>query len=257
VSQQVKKIGHYFGGISGLVLPVPKYQFPPEFENASRLTYYASFFNSIEINSSFYNVPMKRTVTKWADSVHEKFKFTFKLHKEITHVKNLNYRDEDLIHFIDVINGVGSKKGCLLVQFPPSVTIQGYQKIEKLTGKLRELDPENNWNLCLEFRNRSWYTSKVFSMLHSYDANLVRHDMPASATPFTDLKDTVVYYRFHGPTGDYRGDYDSSFLAEFAQYIQTWTNTGKDVFIYFNNTAGNAFNNLVALNKLATIASDL
>ncbi|HEY8898156.1 MAG TPA: DUF72 domain-containing protein, partial [Niastella sp.] len=84
--------GSYKAGTSGLVLPVPnKQSFPPEFSDKSRLTYYASLLNSIEINSSFYKVPQPATVRKWADSVPDDFVFTFKLWQEITHVKGFAY----------------------------------------------------------------------------------------------------------------------------------------------------------------------
>ena len=74
----------FYSGLSGLQLNIPQYLYPPPFENASRLTYYASLFNSIEINSSFYKIPKAATVAKWAACVPENFKFTFKLWKGIT-----------------------------------------------------------------------------------------------------------------------------------------------------------------------------
>ena len=86
----------FFSGLSGIQLPIPKYRYPPPFENTSRLTYYSTFFNSIEINSSFYKVPRPATVTKWAASVPEHFKFTFKLWKEITHAQEFNFKEEDI-----------------------------------------------------------------------------------------------------------------------------------------------------------------
>ena len=89
----------FYSGLSGLQLPIHKYQYPPPFENANRLTFYASLFNSIEINSSFYRIPQTATVAKWADSVPENFKFTFKLWKGITHSKGLNFNNEDLCNY--------------------------------------------------------------------------------------------------------------------------------------------------------------
>ena len=111
----------FYSGISGLQHPIPKYLNPPVFENASRLTYYSSLFNSIEINSSFYKIPQGATVTKWAGSVSENFIFTFKLRKEITHSKELNFNGEDVSAFFKSINCIGEKKGCLLIQFPPGL----------------------------------------------------------------------------------------------------------------------------------------
>src|ERR1700749_3370129 len=120
-------------GTSGLVLTVPNKQaFPPEFRDKSRLTYYASLFNSIEVNSSFYKVPMASTVKKWAGSVPDNFRFTFKLWRGITHNKQLTFNPEDVERFIKVIDCAGDKKGCLLVQFPASITLGNSNQLENL-----------------------------------------------------------------------------------------------------------------------------
>ena len=120
MTQATEAIQRYYTGLSGLQLPVPKYLYPAPFENASRLTYYASLFNSIEINSSFYKIPQLATVRKWAGEVPDHFKFTFKLWKGITHNKGLEFSTEDLSAYFKSINGVTDKKGCLLIQFPPT-----------------------------------------------------------------------------------------------------------------------------------------
>src|ERR1700712_5998440 len=96
----------FYSGTSGLVLSIPKRSFPAGFENKSRLNYYASIFNSIEVNSSFYKVPMVTTVKKWADDVPPGFQFTFKLWKGITHNKTLVYDPDDIEHFIETINHI-------------------------------------------------------------------------------------------------------------------------------------------------------
>ncbi len=111
-------------GTSGLVLPVPKHLYPPEFKGKSRLTYYSSLFNSVEINSSFYKAPMISTVSKWAESVPDNFQFTFKLCKAITHVKGLLFNPEDVYDFMQTIAYAGNKIGCLLVQFPPGLKVE-------------------------------------------------------------------------------------------------------------------------------------
>jgi uncharacterized protein YecE (DUF72 family) len=244
--------GHFYGGLSGIQLPVPKYKFPSEWQNASRLSYYASFFNSIEINSSFYKIPLARTLTRWSDSVSNDFKFTFKLFKEITHSKNLSYKDEHLADFFNAINHVGSKKGCVLVQFPPSVTISNISSIDLLAAKLDQLNIDSSWKLCFEFRHASWYHNDLYSLLEEHHGHLVRHDMPSSATPFAMNDSGVIYQRFHGPTGNYRGSYDASFLVEHAQYITQWMYEGKDVFVAFNNTAGDAYHNLMTLKQFVS-----
>ena len=237
----------FYSGISGLQLPVPKYLFPPPFENASRLRYYASLFNSIEINSSFYKIPQPATVAKWAADVPDSFTFTFKLFKEITHVKGLNFKEDDIVSFMKAIHPANDKKGCLLIQFPPSVNKKYADQVAHLLTCIRENDAEQSWNIAVEFRNKSWYTDATYELLNTFKAALVIHDMPESATPSIEHASGFVYIRFHGPTGSYRDSYDHDFLHEYATYIIEWLNAGKEVYLYFNNTMGSAINNLNTL----------
>src|ERR1700759_3716537 len=102
---------HFYSGTSGLLTPIPKRDFPPEFADKSRLAFYSHLFNSIEINSSFYKLPQAKTLAKWAGETTEGFRFTFKLWKELTHNKNLAFNAVDIPRFFDAINAVGNKKG--------------------------------------------------------------------------------------------------------------------------------------------------
>ncbi len=242
--------GDFYSGTSGVVLPVPnKLSFPPEFQEKSRLTYYASLFNSVEINSSFYKVPMPATVQKWAESVPESFRFTFKLWKGITHNKGLDFKVEDVNHFMQVIAQAGSKKGCLLVQFPPSLKVSGIHQTEKLMLALQRTNVAQNWKIALEFRDRSWYIEETYDLLNSYNMGIVLHDKSTAASPLLEPATTFVYLRFHGPGGNYKGSYDDGFLYEYAQYIKDWQRDGKSVYVYFNNTMGDAIKNLASLNN--------
>ena len=242
------QVNTFYSGLSGLQLPIPKYLFPPPFENASRLTYYASFFNSIEVNSSFYKIPQAGTVTKWVDAVPEFFRFTFKLWKGITHFKGLHFNKEDVATFFNSIHAV-KKKGCLLVQFPPGLGSEHYFQLKKLLSCINEINLKNEWKVAVEFRNTSWYQEKVYELLDFYKAAMVIHDIPKSATPLIDQPTDFIYARFHGPTGNYRDSYSEDFLYEYATYINEWIAEGKTVYVYFNNTMGDAFKNLQTLNN--------
>jgi uncharacterized protein YecE (DUF72 family) len=239
--------GIFYGGISGLLVPIPKRDFPPEFADKSRLNFYASLFNSIEINSSFYKLPQAKTLAKWALDVPENFKFTYKLWRDITHNKDLFFKPEDVDRFIQVINHAGNKRGCLLVQFPPSITVANRGQLEYLLSVIRNIDADEEWKLTIEFRHRSWYNENTYELLQKYKASLVIQDMPASVSPLIALADDHVYLRFHGPNGGYRGSYADDFLYEYAQYTKEWMAEGKDVYAYFNNTVGDALNNLLTL----------
>jgi len=241
----------FYSGTSGLVLPVPNKQaYPPEFRDRSRLCYYASLFNSIEINSSFYKVPMGATVIKWVESVPDNFVFTFKLWRDITHNKGLVFEPRAVAHFMNVINNAGVKKESLLVQFPPSLKADNLPQLSNLLQCIRHADPDNGWQAAVEFRHASWYQDKTYYLLDRYQMGMVIHDMPASATPLMETEVDFIYLRFHGPGGRYNGSYSDDFLQEYAGYVQDWLADGKTVYAYFNNTMGAAVQNLAVLNSM-------
>ncbi|MXV51503.1 DUF72 domain-containing protein [Pedobacter sp. HMF7647] len=239
----------YYSGTSGLVLPVPnKAGYPKEYQDRSRLCFYSSIFNSIEVNSSFYKIPLASTMKRWSNDVTEGFKFTFKLFQDISHSRDLQYNPELIQRFIDTINEVGDKKGCLLVQFPPKFSYESAWQLERLFNDL-VLANSGSWNITVEFRNKSWYNETVYDLLNQYRIGMVIQDMPASATPILEQHLDFVYLRFHGPQGGYRGSYPHDFLSEYSWYVKEWMEEGKTVYAYFNNTMGDALNNLKTLNK--------
>jgi uncharacterized protein YecE (DUF72 family) len=245
-----KEQAKYYAGLSGLTLPVAKYQFPPEFQQSSRLEYYASIFNTIEINSSFYKVPQSKTVQKWSAAVPDGFKFTYKMWKQVTHCRGMQFEKPDVERFMQSIAYAGEKKGCLLIQFPPGASIESENALKDLLNTIVEIDKDRSWPLALEFRHRSWYEDRIYDLVDSVGATIVIHDITKSATPVIDLASAFIYVRFHGPTGNYRGSYDEEILSEHASYIRDWIEEGKTVYAYFNNTAGDAYANCIALNKL-------
>jgi uncharacterized protein YecE (DUF72 family) len=238
----------YYTGTSGLILPVRNKQFyPEEFKTKSRLHFYSSLTNSIEINSSFYKIPMASTVAKWTEDVNEEFRFTFKLAKEITHNKDLAFNPETVKRFMDVIAFSGEKKGCLLVQFPASVRIAQFKQLALLITILRDNDQQREWNIALEFRHGSLYSDDVYRLLEDHEMGLVIQDKPPAVTPILGTELPFVYLRFHGPGGSYRGSYEEAILMEYAAYIREWISDGKTVYAYFNNTMGNALENMFTL----------
>jgi len=238
----------YYSGTSGLLLPVRnKLFYPPEFQDKSRLCFYSSLMNSIEINSSFYKMPMASTVRKWADEVPEDFRFSFKLAKEITHNKGLAFDPDAVSRFMEIINSAGTKKGCLLVQFPPSVRIGNIRQLALLTEVLRENDPDQKWNIAMEFRHVSLYHQDIYDLLELHKMGMVIQDKPPAITPVLENDLPFVYLRFHGPGGSYRGSYEADLLEEYAGYITGWLEAGKTVYTYFNNTMGEAITNLYTL----------
>lgn len=233
-------VGKLFGGTSGLQISMPKRDFPPEHKARSRLGFYALHENSIEINSSFYKLPQAKTIARWISEVSEGFRFTFKLWKAVTHQKHLAFNANDVSRFMEIILAANNQKGCLLVQFPPSLQANSQPQLHELLQLLNGFD----WPVAVEFRHSSWYEDSVFELLNRYQAVMVIQDMPKSTAPLELTSENLVYLRFHGPSGNYKGSYSDSFLYEYAGYIYDWQQEGRTVYTYFNNTAGAALQNL-------------
>src|SRR5688500_3758496 len=113
----------FYIGTSGIVVPIPQKDYPPAFHGRSRLSYYSSLLNSVEVNSSFYKNPKPATVAKWASEVGDDFRFTFKIPKAISHARDLAFDTADVATFVNLVDAIGAKKGCLLLQLPPGITI--------------------------------------------------------------------------------------------------------------------------------------
>ncbi len=237
-------------GTSNIVVPGPKHTFPEEYQDKSRLTYYASLFNSLEVNSTFYKLPMARTFEKWASEVPDDFQFTVKLSKDITHAKGLLYEPEAVKKFMTAADGLGDKKGCLLIQFPGSITVHNASKVSELLEEIEQYDSKHTWRKAIEFRHHSWYKSAIYDLLHQYKTALVIQDMPKSKTPDIAQRERFIFRRYHGSDGDYRGSYHEEHLQAQAEDIKKCLGKGKDAYAYFNNTMGDAFNNAMMLQEL-------
>jgi uncharacterized protein YecE (DUF72 family) len=238
--------GIFRSGTSGLVLTEPnKHHFPLEFRDKHRLIYYASKFNSIEINSSFYKIPLCRTYKSWSEMAPPGFQFTVKLWQGITHQET--YDQSDMDRFLRAIGCLENKKGCLLIQFAAK-TKMDFSGFDRLLENIRRVDPGEEWRLAVEFRHAQWYAPEIYEVLDEFNASMVLHDMPKCIPPELNKNAAFVYLRFHGEKGDYRGSYSIRHLQNKANEIHAWLDQGMDVYAYFNNTIGEAVANLQMLN---------
>jgi uncharacterized protein YecE (DUF72 family) len=241
-------MGNFYIGTSGLVLPVPnKQHFPDEFRAGTRLTYYASLFNSIEVNSSFYKVPRAATYAKWASEVPEGFRFTVKLWRGITHEPGLEFVEQDVDRFLSAAKELGKKRGCLLVQLPPGARADKSAQLERLLERIGAADAAGGWRVAVEFRHRDWYRPETAELLERYKAGMVLHDMPASKRENPAGRTLFIYIRYHGVAGDYKGGYGEEHLLRDATRMKGWLQEEREVYVYFNNTIGDALLNAQAL----------
>jgi uncharacterized protein YecE (DUF72 family) len=203
--------------------------FPDRLPLKMQLQYYASQFDSAELNSVFYRTPTPEAVRSWASGTGKDFVFSWKASKFITHWKRLSNNSRNSLELLEQrIALLGPKAGPILFQLPPQFTAD----VERLAGYVKLLSMERRY--AFEFRHPSWYQPAIFKILREHNISLCISDHHDAPSPWRRTAD-FVYIRGHGPGGRYTGHYSSKALREWATRIRSWRKQGCDVFVYFDN----------------------
>lgn len=178
---------------AGIVYPSRK---PAGFHEAS---YLAQFFDTIEINSSFYHPSRPEHCKKWVElvSANPNFLFTAKLWQKFTHEMDASIGDEREVRAaFDVLRDAG-KLGAMLLQFPFSFhrTQQNTAYLKKLLKKFAD------YPLVVEVRHGTWNDDAFYALLHERGAGFCNIDQPIigrSMAPTERTTSPVGYVRLHG-----------------------------------------------------------
>ena len=271
----MSKQGNIYIGTSGWSYPSGEGTWKGYFYPSGKineLEYYSRFFNTVEINSSFYRPPNPGYVYNWAKRVPDGFLFTVKLWQKFTHPKmftestgreaTISRDDVDIFkRSIEPLSQSG-KLGALLAQFPPAFKNDEYGK--QILNAI--INTFSEYRLAVELRHRSWSDdSNISQMLKNNNAAWVNIDEPkfessvASDTPVTS---DMAYFRFHGRnrenwwTGNnetrYKYLYSGGEIEELTNRVSAAATGTKLLFAFFNNHwQGYAPRNAVSMiNKL-------
>jgi uncharacterized protein YecE (DUF72 family) len=240
-----KKGGQIHIGTSGWSYIHWKGPFYPEaLPTDQMLEYYAQHFHSVEINSSFYRLPDRKTLLHWYDSTPDDFLFTAKASRYITHMKKLGDPQKTVPAFLDSISMLDNKLGPILFQLPP----RWHFNAERLRIFLDSLS--NEFRYAFEFRDRSWLNRQTFELLAQRNMSFCIYELEGFITP-DEMTTDHVYVRLHGPDGAYRGNYSHKALAVRAEMFTDWAHQGNTVWCYFDNDeCGYAANNADQLQKM-------
>ena len=200
----------------------------------THLQRYAGRFNAVEINSCFYRPHRLSTYERWAASVPDDFRFAVKLPKVVTHEARLVGATDAVERFLAETSGLGTKRGPILVQLPPSFAHD--QKVaESFFGDLRS---RYDGEVAFEPRHETWFTGAVNSMLQHYRVARVAAD-PARVSEAAEPAgyDGLVYYRLHGSPRIYYSAYTAEFLKDVAHSIAQQMAGTRRVWCIFDNTA--------------------
>lgn len=215
----------------------------------SGLERYAAVFNAVEINSSFYRPHQHSTYARWAESVPDRFRFSVKMPRTITHDRHLKGIASELAAFLEQTSGLGNKLGGLLVQLPPSLAFDA-RTANAFFNRLRGQLPEDIAIAC-EPRHLSWFAPKVEAFWSRHDVNRVGADpalTPAASAPGSAGQ--WHYWRLHGSPRMYYSDYPAEALTALADRIDALDNAQPPWVIFDNTAAGHAVGNAFQLMEL-------
>jgi uncharacterized protein YecE (DUF72 family) len=214
----------------------------------SHLERYASRFDAVEINSSFHRPHRPATYERWSASVPSSFRFSVKLPKTITHGLRLRDAGELLAAFLAEAAGLGDKLGCLLVQLPPSLSLEPAVAADFFA----DLRARSSVPVACEPRHASWFDPEADDLLRELGLARAAADparVPAAAEPGGWRG--MSYYRLHGSPRTYYSAYPEEYLEALASRIQADAAAGRAVWCIFDNTTlGAATSNALDLRSL-------
>ncbi|MCR6641327.1 MAG: DUF72 domain-containing protein [Sporocytophaga sp.] len=224
-----EKKGKFFVGTSGWHYKhwIGKF-YPEKMVSKDLLDYYDSFFDTLELNNSFYKLPSSEQFSSWYKNTPEGFLFSIKASRYITHIKRLNMPTEGIKKLIDSISALKEKLGPILFQLPPNMKLN-IQRLEEFISYL-----PSGFRYTFEFRHPSWYHEDVYELLKKNNCAFCIYELNHHMSPVVTTAD-FVYIRLHGPEEKYSGDYSPKQLNEWAESCKNWLAEGKDVYVYFDN----------------------
>jgi uncharacterized protein YecE (DUF72 family) len=193
------------------------------------LRHYASLFDTVEVNNTFYRLPTRSAVAGWVGESPPGFLFAVKASRYLTHIKRLTDLGPGVERFYERLEPLvcSPKMGPILWQLPQTF----HRDDERLASALATLPAGRH---CFEFRHPSWFTTDVYDLLRAHGAALVIGDNPSR--PFQTLEITAewTFVRFHYGRRGRNGNYSERELEEWASRFESWRER-IDVFAYFNN----------------------
>ncbi|HEU4974225.1 MAG TPA: DUF72 domain-containing protein [Baekduia sp.] len=213
------------------------------------LEHYATVFDTVEINNTFYRLPSRDAVAAWVERTPEDFVFTVKSSRFLTHMKRLTDMDQGVHRLWERLEPLARspKMGPVLWQLPESFR----RDDERLAFALDRLPPGRH---VFEFRHPSWFAPEVLALLRDHGVALCIAHHPERPWQALELTADFTVVRFHYGARGRRGNYSERELQEWAERVAAWQRDA-EVFAYFNNDwEGFAPRNAVRLRTLLEAA---
>jgi uncharacterized protein YecE (DUF72 family) len=203
--------------------------YPPGVPTSRWLAYYASVFDTVEVNATFYRLPELETTRRWADQTPDDFLFAVKASRYLTHMRRLRDIDEGLRRFWERLEPLreSGRLGPVLWQLP-----ERFQRDDETLATALAAFPAAEH--CFEFRHPSWFAPGVYDLLSERGASLALGDDARRPLPKASPVGPVAYLRLHYGHRGRDGNYSDRELAGWRRRIAAWRSR-RPVFVYLNN----------------------
>ncbi|WP_455930230.1 DUF72 domain-containing protein [Pseudomonas fluorescens] len=208
---------------------LPRAHWPDFTGEGTHLQRYASRFNAVEINSSFYRPHQPNTYKRWAQSVPPGFRFSVKVPKVITHELRLQHCETALDEFLEQCVHLGEQLGCLLIQLPPSLRYEPRVASVFFTALRQRFAGA----VVLEPRHASWLEAQALLV----DLQIGRVTADPAVLDASAGWQGVQYWRLHGSPRIYHSAYGPQRVQALAEQLSQYTEAGIPAWCIFDNTA--------------------
>lgn len=219
--------------------------YPADLKREKWLNFYSNYFNTVEVNATFYRDIKSSTFEKWYSSVNEKFIFSVKISRQITHFKKLRIDKILIDNFLKKVSTLKEKLGVILIQLPPSLRFD-QSLIDEFLSLL-----DRKYKYAIEVRNKTFIDDKFLTLLRRDNVAFCISDS-AGRYPFHEaITADFIYLRLHGSKKIYASEYTEEELIYLEEKIKNWN---KLTFVYFDNDfMGFAFKNALRLKDLLAL----
>ena len=219
--------------------------YPKDLAVSEWFEHYIKYFDTVEINNTFYKMADSETFASWHEAAPCDFIYAIKYSRFGTHLKKLKDPEGHVNSFLDRASHLEETLGPVLVQLPPNWK----RNVERLREFLDVTPPDLDW--AVEIRDPDWLSEELYELIREKNASLVLHDMIPNHPRI--ITTDWIYLRFHGQ--NYAGSYTNEELDKIADDITDHVSNGCDVYAYFNNDlGGHAIRNAIILKeKLAKL----
>ena len=193
------------------------------------LEYYASLFNTVEINSTFYRLASRDAAARWVEQTPDDFVFAAKASRYLTHIKKLTQLEQGIALYYERLEPLveAGKLGPIVWQLPPWFK----RDDERLASALGALPDGRH---CFEFRHETWFTNDVYELLREHGVALVIGDRKGLEFQAHEFTTDWTLVRFHYGAKGRRGNYSQRELETWKRRLTQWRRR-VEIYMYFNN----------------------